>query len=175
MSPGGTDVSLLQLVVGFFIAASFISVITVILRRRGGRQDLLGHQVREMEARAAAAAAPGADTRLRDAATRVADARRQETAATSDASAKSPGAGFLDATAEGPSARDATAPPDGWPGGKNDAMADAFAWLRIAALVDAGQREQAIELLSTTMNISAGEAEMLVDGLNDANGERRPD
>ncbi|MFC7535077.1 hypothetical protein [Actinoplanes sp. GCM10030250] len=76
------------------------------------------------------------------------------------------------------SAQDATAPPEGWPsapGGKIDAMADTFAWLRIAALVEAGQREQAVELLSITMVISVDEAEMLVDGLNDAGGERRPD
>ncbi|MFF5182021.1 hypothetical protein ACFY2Q_28735 [Micromonospora sp. NPDC000316] len=86
--------------------------------------------------------------------------------------------GFPDAAAGDLSAQDATAPPDGWPsapGGKDDAIADAFAWLRIAALVEAGQREQAVELLSTMMTISAGEAEMLVDGLNDAGGERRPD
>ncbi|WBB71972.1 hypothetical protein O7602_19800 [Micromonospora sp. WMMD1128] len=54
-------------------------------------------------------------------------------------------------------------------------MVDAFAWLRIAALVDAGQREQAVELLSTTMAISVDEAARLVDGLSDAGGERRPD
>ncbi|MER5458057.1 hypothetical protein ABT008_25120 [Micromonospora sp. NPDC002389] len=192
MSPGGTDASLLELVVGFLVAVSVIAVITMILRRRSGRQDLLGTQVREMQARAAAAASPDADTRLRDAATRIADARIHEAASrapadatsgalTSDASAAdaaSPGAGFPDATAVNRSAPDTTAPPSGWPsaaGGNSDAMADAFTWLRIAALVEAGQREQAIELLSSTMTISADEAEMLVDGLNDAGGERRPD
>ncbi|GAA1644000.1 hypothetical protein GCM10009828_086150 [Actinoplanes couchii] len=56
------------------------------------------------------------------------------------------------------------------PGGTNDAMVDAFAWLQIAALVEAGQRDQAITLLSSTMNISADDAEMLVDGLNDVGG-----
>ena len=54
-------------------------------------------------------------------------------------------------------------------------MADAFAWLRIAALVEAEQREQAVELLSTTMAISADEAQLLIDGLIDAHGERHPD
>ncbi|WP_416904301.1 hypothetical protein [Micromonospora echinospora] len=198
MSPGGTDASLLELVVGFFAAASLLTVITVVLRRRSGRQDLLGTQIREMEARAAAAASPDADTRLRDVATQIANARIHEAAsrtpapdtapteATSDAltfdasaaDAASLGAGFPDVAVGDRSIQDATAPPDAWPstpGGKNDAMADAFAWLRIAALVEAGQREQAVELLSTTMTISADEAEMLVDGLNDAGGERRPD
>jgi hypothetical protein len=181
VSPGGTDASLLELAVGFFVAASLIAVITMILRRRGGRQDLLDTQVREMEARVAAAS-PGADTRLRDAATQIADARIQEAASPApvpaDALTSEADAGFPDATSGDRSARDATAPPDGWPsapGGKNDALADAFAWLRIAALVEAGQREQAVELLSTTMTISAEEAELLVDGLTDAGGERRPD
>ncbi|WP_229068814.1 hypothetical protein [Actinoplanes sp. DH11] len=198
MSPGGTDASLLELVVGFFVATSLIAVITMTLRRRGGRQDLLGNQVRELQARTAAATPRDADTRLRDEATRIADARVHEAASrapapdasraeatsdalTSDASAPaavSPGAGVPDVTAVGQPAQDGTAPPDGWlaaPGGNSDAMADAFAWLRIAALVEAGQREQAVELLSTTMTISADEAEMLVDGLSEAGGERRPD
>ncbi|WP_434739418.1 hypothetical protein [Micromonospora sp. SH-82] len=206
MSPGGTDASLLELVVGFVVAVSLIAVITVILRRRSDRRDLLGAQVRELEARAAAAASPQADTRLLDAATRVADARIHETAAraatpaeaaltptgvTSDAPASdalatdapavdaaSPGAGSPDVAAGDRPAQDGTAPPDGWqsvPGGNNDAMVDAFAWLRIAALVEAGQREQAVELLSATLAVSADEAELLVDGLNDAHGERHPD
>ncbi|MBM2622940.1 hypothetical protein JIG36_46320 [Actinoplanes sp. LDG1-06] len=188
MSPGGTDASLLELVVGFFVAVSLIAVITMILRRRSGREDLLGTQVREMEARASAAAGPGADTRQRDAATRIAGARIDEAASRAPVPAQgatdepAPGAaldaGFLDATAGERSAQDATAPPDGWPlaaDGKNDAMADAFAWLRIAAMVDAGQREQAVELLSATMDITTDEAQMLVDGLNDAGSERRPD
>ncbi|MCM4076197.1 hypothetical protein [Paractinoplanes hotanensis] len=188
MSPGGTDANLLTLVVGFFAAASLIAVITMVLRRRSGRQDLLGAQVREMEARAAAAASPDADTRWRDAATQIAEARVHDAASrapgpsdalTSDVSAAdaaSLGARFPDAAAEDRPAQDATAPPDGWPAapGGIDAMADAFAWLRIAALVEAGQRKQAVELLSTTMAIPADEAEMLVDGLNDAGGERRP-
>lgn len=191
MSPGGTDASLLTLIVGLVAAASLIAVITVILRRRSGRDDLLGTQLREMEARAAAAASPDADTRLPDAAGRAADARIHEAAsrapgpdpapaeATSDAltsaaDVASPGA---DVTAGDRPARDATAPPDGWssvPGGKDDAVTDAYAWLRIAALVEAGQREQAVELLGTMMAISADEARMLVDGLIDAGGERRP-
>ncbi|MGW0506679.1 hypothetical protein [Micromonospora sp. NPDC003241] len=198
MSPGGTDASLLELVVGFLVAVSVIAVITMILRRRSGRQDLLGTQVREMQARAAAAASPNADTRLRDAATRIAEARSHDAAsrapsdapsgaltsdtpatdAASDAASAAPGAGFPDATAVNRSAPDTTAPPPGWPSapaGNSDAMADAFTWLRIAALVEAGQREQAIELLGSTMAISADEAEMLVDGLNDAGGEQRPD
>ncbi|GLY24103.1 hypothetical protein [Micromonospora sp. NBRC 101691] len=199
MSPGGTDASLLELVVGFFAAASLLAVITVILRRRrSDRQDLLGTQVREMEARAAAAASPDADTRLRDRATQIANARNHEAASRASAPQAAPAEATSDALtfdasaadtasldAESPNvaardqpAQDTTAPPDGWPsapGGKNDAMADAFAWLRIAALVEAGQREQAVELLSTMMTISADEAEMLVDGLNDAGGERRPD
>ncbi|MFI7079738.1 hypothetical protein ACIBO1_20785 [Micromonospora sp. NPDC049903] len=195
MSPGGTDASLLELVVGFLVAVSVIAVITTILRRRSGRQDLLGTQVREMQARAAAAASPNADTRLRDAATEIAEARIHDAASrapsdapsgalTSDtpaanvASDAAPGAGFPDATAVNRSAPDTTAPPPGWPSapaGNSDAMADAFTWLRIAALVEAGQREQAIELLSSTMAISADEAEMLVDGLNDVGGEQRPD
>ncbi|MBL7259356.1 hypothetical protein [Paractinoplanes lichenicola] len=194
MSPGGTDASLLELVVGFVVAVLLIAVITMVLRRRGGRQDLLGTQMREMEARAAAAASPSADTRLRDAATQIADARLRETAtqiadtsppeAASRASAASdalrsdaPGtplaAGFPDAVAGDGSTGDATEPPDGLSLG-HDAMADAYAWLRIAALVEAGQREQAVELLSTTMTISADEAELLVDGLTEAGGERRP-
>ncbi|MER7165793.1 hypothetical protein ABT336_06885 [Micromonospora sp. NPDC000207] len=204
MSPGGTDASLLELIVGFVVAVSLIAVITVILRRRSGRQDLLGAQVRELEARAAAAASPEADTRLRDAATQVANGRIHEAAsrapaetttapaeATSDAPASdapasdapavdaaSPGTASPDVAAGDRPAQDGTAPPDGWqsvPGGKNDAMADAFAWLRIAALVEAGQREQAVELLSTTLAVSSDEAELLVDGLNDAGGERHPD
>jgi len=182
MSPGGTDASLLALVVGFFVVASLIAVLTMILRRRSGHRDLLGTQLREMEARAAAAASPDADTRLRDAATQIADARVHDAAPrapapSSDPHAASLGAGFPDAVAGDRSAQDATAPPDGWPAapGGHDAMADAFAWLRIAALVEAGQREQAVGLLSTTMAIPADEARMLVDGLNDAGGERRPD
>lgn len=178
MSPGGTDVSLLELAVGFLVAVSLIAVITMVLRRRGGHQDLLGTQVREMEARAAAAASPEADTRLRDAATRIAEASRASAPVSPDAPAASGGAAYPDATGEGRPAPDATAPPDGWqpaPGGENDAMADAFVWLRIATLVETGQREQAVELLSTTMTISAEEAEMLVEGLTDAGGERRPD
>ncbi|QKW13482.1 hypothetical protein [Verrucosispora sp. NA02020] len=192
MSPGGTDVSLVELVAGFLVAITLITVITIVLRRRSGRQDLLGTQVREMQTRAAAS--PDADTRLRDAATRIADARMREAASrdpvpaeapsdaptsdVSDADAAAPGVGYPDATAQERSAQDATAPPAGWPsapGGKNDAMADTFAWLRIAALVEAGQREQAIELLSTTMAISTDEAEILVDGLNDTGREQRPD
>ncbi len=156
--------------------ASLVAVLTMIRRRRGDRQDLLGAQVREVEARAAAAASPAADTP-------IADARSHEPAAPAEATsealtpdapfgdAASLGAGFPDAAAGDRSAPDATAPPPGWPsapGGKHDAMADTFAWLQIAALVEAGQREQAVELLSTTMTISAEEAEMLVDGLNDA-------
>ncbi len=173
---------------GFFVAASLIAVITMTLRRRSGHRDLLGAQIREMEARAAAAS-PDADTRLRDAATRIADARIHDAASrppspsdalasdVSPADAASLGAGFPDAAMGDGSAPDATAPPDGWPAapGGNDAMADAFAWLRIAALVEAGQRKQAVELLSTTMAIPADEAEMLVDGLNGAGGERRTD
>jgi hypothetical protein len=284
VSPSGTDASLLELVVGFFVAVSLIAVLTMILRRRGGRQDLLGTQVREMEERTAAATAPEPDTRLHEAATRVADARVAEsrvaegrgadarvadaqlkgaasrapatapadaapiagadaidvdatsaaaattadatsataravtadaastataraatagaatTASTADAtsaaaslvaadaagtvgiadatSAVAGSAAAADVLASGVRAVDATAPPDGWPvvaGGKSDALVDAFAWLRIAALVEAGQREQAVELLSATMGISVEEAEMLVDGLNEAGGERRPD
>ncbi|WP_431729677.1 hypothetical protein [Verrucosispora sp. TAA-831] len=193
MSPGGTDASLLELVVGFLVAVSLITVLTLVLRRRSGRQDLLGTQMREVQARSAAASWD-TDTRLRDAATRIADARRHEaasrapmpTGATSDArppdasatDATSPGAGHPDAAAGERAAQDATAPPPGWPstpGADSDAMADAFAWLRIAALVEAGQRQQAVELLSATMAISADDAETLVDGLRDAGGERRPD
>jgi hypothetical protein len=55
MSPGGTDASLLELAAGFLIAVSLITLITMILRRRNGSQDLTGTQVREMRARAAAA------------------------------------------------------------------------------------------------------------------------
>lgn len=80
MSPGGTDASLLELVVGFLVAASLIAVVTMILRRRGGRQDLPGAQLREMQARATAAASPDADTRQWDTATRIADARLHEAA-----------------------------------------------------------------------------------------------
>jgi hypothetical protein len=220
MSPGGTDASLLELIVGFVVAVALITAITLILRRRrDARQDLLGGQMREMQARTAAAASPDANTRSRDAAIGTADARRHEAAApapafpaptssspaspistspdpsspasTSPAPAPSspaspspdfapapaadaapPGSEFPDVLAgESRPAPDATTPPDGWPlspGATNDAMADAFAWLRIAALVEAGQRDQAIELLSTTMAISAEEAGMLVDGLTDA-------
>ncbi|WP_344317343.1 hypothetical protein, partial [Actinoplanes couchii] len=113
---------------------------------------------------------PQADTRSWDAATRVAEARAHEAAAPADVTP--------DAVSR--PVRDATAAPDGWstepggvsaePGGTNDAMVDAFAWLQIAALVEAGQRDQAITLLSSTMNISADDAEMLVDGLNDVGG-----
>ncbi|WP_326551555.1 hypothetical protein [Micromonospora sp. NBC_01813] len=82
MSPGGTDASLLELVAGFFAAASIIAMITLIQNRRSGRQDLLATQVREMEARAAAAAASDSesDARLRDAATQIANARIREAA-----------------------------------------------------------------------------------------------
>lgn len=181
MIPGGTDVNLLELAVGFLVAVSLIAVLTMIQRRRGARQDLPGTQVREMQARVTAAEAS------RDAATRIADTRSPEAlsraptpvdALPSDEPAASLGAGTPDAAAGDRWAQDGTAAPAGSPpapGGEHDAMADAFAWLRIAALVEAGQREQAVELLSTTMAIPADEAEMLVDGLTDAGGERRTD
>ncbi|MBU2666291.1 hypothetical protein KOI35_22570 [Actinoplanes bogorensis] len=155
MSTGGTDASLLQLVVGFFIVAAVISLLTVVLRRRrNARQDLMGTQLREMEARAAATR-----TRLNDVVTQIAETRPATPA-------------FVPpppVVASEPQFPDATAPS----GGEHDAMADAYAWLRIAAMVEAGQREQAVELLSTTMSISPDEAELLVDGLTDAGGERR--
>ncbi|WP_431885752.1 hypothetical protein [Micromonospora wenchangensis] len=188
MSPGGTDASLLELAVGLVVAVSLIAAITVVLRRRGDRRDLPGTQVRELEARVAAAASPDADTRAWDAATRIAAARSHEAASTdrtpgtSDPS--SAGTPAADATSTGPATpdgaagdrplQDPTSPPSGWPstpGGNGDAMADAFAWLRIAALVEAGQREQAVELLGATMAISVDEAELLVDGLDGA-GDR---
>ncbi|MEV0941995.1 hypothetical protein AB0I90_16645 [Micromonospora wenchangensis] len=137
MSPGGTDASLLELAVGLVVAVSLVAAITVVLRRRGDRRDLPGTQVRELEARVAAAASP-------------------------------------DGAAGDRPVQDPTSPPSGWPstpGGNGDAMADAFAWLRIAALVEAGQREQAVELLGATMAISVDEAELLVDGLDGA-GDR---
>lgn len=243
MSSGGGGAGLLELVVGFFAAVVIIAVIAVVVRRRGGHQDLLGAQMREMQARAAAD--PGAEMHLRDeaarvAAARIADAgivdarihsnarlrsdarvgetgsRDQERDASGAALGTGPGervsasdatvlgVGFPDATAADQAGRDAraadatapeatapdstaagstaagstvpdsTVPPDEWPGGpagpggRFDAMADTFAWLRIAALVEAGQHEQAVELLSTTMVISADEARLLVGGLNDA-------
>ncbi|WP_431923496.1 hypothetical protein [Micromonospora wenchangensis] len=186
MSPGGTDASLLELAVGLVVAVSLIAVITVVLRRRGDRRDLPGTQVRELEARAAAAS-PDADTRAWDAATRIAAARSREAACPDRApvapdppsagmpaaDTAPPGAEAPDGTAGDRPVQDPTAPPTGsTAGGNSDAMADAFAWLRIAALVEAGQREQAVELLGTTMAISVDEAELLVDGL-DA-GDRHP-
>ncbi|WP_430784531.1 hypothetical protein [Actinoplanes sp. G11-F43] len=211
MSPGGTDASLLELVVGFFIAATVITVITMVVRRRNGSRDLLGAQVREMRSRAAAAASPDADTRGWDEAARIADARIADAriadprivdariadpwiadpriheaaprapgpdgAPASDATAAPLDPGSPDVAVGSPPAQDPTAPPDGWqpvPGGTGDAMADAFTWLRIAALVEAGQREQAIELISSTMGVSMEEAGTLVDGLTDAGGEQRP-
>ncbi|MEU7959304.1 hypothetical protein [Micromonospora humida] len=187
MSPGGTDASLLALAVGLVVAVSLIAVITVVLRRRDDRRDLPGTQVRDLEARVAAAASPDADTRAWDAATRIAAARSHEAtgtdrapgpvdppvAGTPAADATSPGAETPDGTAGARPVQDPTDPPAGWPstaGGDSDAMADAFAWLRIAALVEAGQREQAVELLGATMAISADEAELLVDGLDGAGG-----
>ncbi|MBW4700459.1 hypothetical protein [Micromonospora sp. RL09-050-HVF-A] len=187
MSPGGTDVSLLELVLGFVVAVVLITVITMILRRRGGSRDLLGSQVRELRARAAAAS-PSADTRQWDAATRIADARRHEAAARAPAADDVPSdpptaaASAADtaspATADRPAADRPTQDPTAPLYGRSptpDAMVDAFAWLRIAALVEAGHREQAVDLLSTTMAISTDEAQLLVDGLADAGGERRPD
>ncbi|MEV4723807.1 hypothetical protein [Micromonospora humida] len=188
MSPGGTDASLLALAVGLVIAVSLIAVITVVLRRRGDRRDLPGTQVRDLEARVAAAASPDADTRAWAAATRIATARSHEAAfpdrtpgpvdppavGPPAADTAPPGAETPDGTAGDRPVRDPTAPPAGWPstaGGDSDAMADAFAWLRIAALVEAGQREQAVELLGATMVISVDEAELLVDGLDGA-GDR---
>lgn len=188
MSPGGTDASLLALAVGLAVAVSLIAVITVVLRRRGDRRDLPGTQVRELEARVAAAASPDADTRAWDAATRIAAARSHEAtspdrapgpadppvAGAPAADAASPGAETPGGAAGARPVPDPTAPPTGWPstaGGDSDAMADAFAWLRIAALVEAGQREQAVELLSATMAIPVDEAELLVDGLEGA-GDR---
>ncbi|MFJ8690504.1 hypothetical protein [Micromonospora wenchangensis] len=188
MSPGGTDASLLELAVGFVVAVALIAVITVLLRRRGDRRDLLKNQVRELEARVAAAASPDADTRAWDAATRIAAARRHEAtfpdttpgtpdppnAGTPAADTTSPGAETPGVAAGDRPVQDPTAPPAGsTAGGNSDAMADAFAWLRIAALVEAGQREQAVELLGTTMAISVDEAELLVDDL-DA-GDRHPE
>ncbi|GAB2588669.1 hypothetical protein GCM10027087_31740 [Paractinoplanes abujensis] len=209
VSPGGADGGLLELVIGFFVAVSLIAVITMVRRRRGGRRDLLGAQLREMQARAAAAASPEADTVLRAAATQIAAARSiaeapsvaevpsvAEARSVADATrAPAPGAlssaadataagrsaadataagrSAADATAAGRPAPDATAPPP-VPVAEHDAMADTYAWLRIAALVEAGRRDQAVELLSTTMAVPADEAELLVDGLIDAGGERRP-
>jgi hypothetical protein len=198
MSPGGTDASLLELVVGFFVAVSLITVITMVLRRRSGRQDLLGTQMREMETRTGAAAARDADARLREAAAQVADSRAREADA---ASANRPAQNVTAPPGGGPSPPPGgaaplpggaaplpggaaplpggAAPPPGGaaplPGGAHDAMVDTFAWLRIAALVEAGQREQAVELLSATMTISAEEAEMLVDGLTNAGGSPAAD
>ncbi|MFY1585253.1 hypothetical protein ACN267_12135 [Micromonospora sp. WMMD734] len=191
MSPGGTDASLLDLAVGLVVAVSLIAVITVVLRRRGDRRDLPGTQVRELEARVAAAASPDADTRAWDAATRIAAARSREAACPdrTPVAPDPPGAGTPAADTAPPAAQapagtagdrpvpDPTSPPSGWPstpGGNSDPMADAVAWLRIAALVEAGQREQAVELLGTTMAISVDEAELLVDGLDDA-GDRHPE
>lgn len=347
MSPGGTDASLLELMVGFFAAASLIAVITVVLRRRSGRQDLLGLQVREMEARAAAANAhrrdavgqttnpgstspdprpdpvtpiaartsPEAVARLRQESSRPDSALRRAASANEDADGRpgdaSPrpvtvprtgagasaetgftagsksgsksgasagasgesrtnararaesgadagvkaragagagaGAGAsldADPTRDGSSGPDAASrmpagrrddgagsgPPEAGPGsveagsgppetgsgvpspggpstgtaplgagfaegagdqlgadgthppewqpatsaGVHDALADTYDWLRIAALVEARQRDQAVELLSATMDISSDEAEMLVDALIDTDGGQRP-
>ncbi|WP_157751360.1 hypothetical protein [Actinoplanes derwentensis] len=155
--------SLLELAVGFLVAVVAIAVITMALRRRNDSRDLLDGQVREMQARVDAA-----DPSLLDAANRIADTRVRETASGAAGPVEDTGVRYPDATAapdELPAA----------PGGDSDAMADAYTWLRIVGLVESGQRAQAVELLSTTMAISADEAEMLVDGLLDAGRERRPD
>ncbi|WP_422752122.1 hypothetical protein [Micromonospora sp. WMMD708] len=182
VSPGGTDASLLELAVGFVVAVSLIAVITVVLGRRADRRDLVGTQVRELEARVAAATSPDADTRAWDAATRIAAARSHEAASPDSVDPPSAGTPAADATSPGAETpggatgerpvQDPTAPPAGsTAGGNSDAMVDAFAWLRIAALVEAGQREQAVDLLSATMAISVDEAELLVEGLDGA-GDR---
>ncbi|HWS38055.1 MAG TPA: hypothetical protein VN408_35635 [Actinoplanes sp.] len=164
MSPGGSDASLLELAVGFLVAVVAIAVITMVLRRRDDSRDLLDGQVREMQARADAAS-PAADTSLMDAATRIADARMREAALGAVTPVEDTGATYPDATAAPADTPAASA-------GDSDAMADAYAWLRIMALVESGQRVPAVELLSTTMAISADEAEMLVDGLIDTGRQR---